>query len=230
MGGSRTDHKLFVEGDDDLHVIVSLIRELRPSLESVWKKGFDIDASNDSQALRRFRNALLSSTGAYGLVLDADADPKKDVAARWRSIRQVLEKAGIAAPEAPPREGWLGQVGPGSSRSGAGPRIGVWLMPNNEHNGALEAFLEPFVPGGDASWSYAGQVIDEASRVHAAPFPEKDSRKARLHTWLAWRKEPGRPYGRAIECGDLQPHRDPVAQQFVAWFAALFEPETPRTP
>lgn len=42
MGGSRSDHKLFVEGTDDRHVIVSLIRALRPELKSVWDKGFDI--------------------------------------------------------------------------------------------------------------------------------------------------------------------------------------------
>lgn len=224
MGGSRTDYKLFVEGSDDRHVIVSVIRALRPELKSVWDRGFDIDASNDSKALSRFHTALLGATGAYGLVLDADVDPRKNLAARWRSVQQILQKAGVTAPEVPPRDGWLGQVGPSTARSGLGPRIGVWLMPNNEDDGALEAFIEPLVPAADASWAYAGQVTGEARRAHAAPFPDKYVRKARLHTWLAWREEPGRPYGRAIDCGDLQPHANPVAQRFVAWFSALFGP------
>lgn len=54
-----------------------------------------------------------------------------------------------------------------------------------------------------------------------ARFPEKDSKKALVHAWLAWREEPGRPYGVAIKSRYLRDDSD-AAERFVAWFGRVF--------
>lgn len=94
-------------------------------------------------------------------------------------------------------------------------------MPDNQSNGALESFLTPFVPQNDL-WEYAGTVSTEAKNRHSARFASTHMAKARLHTWLAWCEQPGRPYGMAIECRDLDPSLNPSGEQFVSWLEHLF--------
>lgn len=47
-------------------------------------------------------------------------------------------------------------------------------------------------------------------------------RKAMIHTWLAWQREPGRPMGLAITKRFLDPEA-PSAMEFVAWVRRLFD-------
>jgi hypothetical protein len=95
-------------------------------------------------------------------------------------------------------------------------------MPANQREGALEAFRTPFFPANDPSMAFAEECARVARDVHGAPYKPKDAEKARLHTWLAWRTEPGRPYGRAIAASDLTPTANSVARAFADWFEALF--------
>jgi len=148
--------------------------------------------------------------GHYGLILDADATDGKRVADRWGS----LSKLDIGLPDAPPTAGWVNEP-----RNGL--RVGVWLMPDNENEGALERFLTGLVPEG-SSWNYAEQVVEVARRDHHAEFAERHTAKARLHTWLAWRREPGRPYGRAIAAGDFDVTRTDLPRRFVDWMIRLY--------
>lgn len=230
MGGARASNKLFVEGPDDCFVIINLVQQLRADLQGDakrWCGGFEIDTSNDDQALARFGDSLKSRHGNYGLVLDADSQPAKDLQARWRAVEGILRQAGVNCPSKPPPGGWLGSVPPSDARVVLGPRIGVWIMPDNLRNGALEAFLEPLIPEGDSSWQFAVTVAQQAKASHGAPYPDPQTSKARLHTWLAWRSEPGRPYGRAIATGDLKPAQCQNAARFVEWFTTLFELHLP---
>jgi hypothetical protein len=54
-------------------------------------------------------------------------------------------------------------------------------------------------------------------------FSEPDEIKAIIHTWLAWQKEPGKPFGTAITAKFLDPN---VAQAdvLVGWLKRLFFP------
>jgi hypothetical protein len=101
-----------------------------------------------------------------------------------------------------------------------GPRFGIWLMPENQNDGGIEAFLEPMVPK-DALWDFAGDATDH-SKSHGAKWKDCHRSKARLHALLAWGEEPGRPYGNAIKCGDLDARKNPVAEAFVTWFEGVF--------
>ena len=63
--------------------------------------------------------------------------------------------------------------------------------------------------------------IIHLSRLYGAEFAPQDQIKATLHTWLAWQKEPGLPYGTAIKAKYFG-NNSPVAMDFVSWFKILF--------
>jgi hypothetical protein len=112
-------------------------------------------------------------------------------------------------PSAPPAEGWVTHL--------RGARVGVWLMPDNVNAGALEAFLLGLVPPSPL-FDHAEKAVSEAI-THGARFAEVHREKARLHTYVAWSKEPGRPYGRAIAAGDFDVTRSDLPARFAAWWS-----------
>ncbi len=48
--------------------------------------------------------------------------------------------------------------------------------------------------------------------------------KAKIHTWLAWQKEPGKPLGQAITATYFDANA-PHAQELIDWIRRLFIPE-----
>lgn len=225
MEGPR---KLFVEGNNDVHVVVHLLKKLCPHLPTevkTWGGGLDIrDAGDDQRALKLFGEAIRGENGIHGLVIDADAQRGKHAPDRWTRIRDLLAKQGLTdVPGTAPTAGWIGQLPHTPNRSALGPRVGAWILPDNTNDGAMEALLRRFVPLTDPSWGHAESAATAARESHKAPFMASAQAKATLHTWLAWRSEPGRPYGRAIQSGDLVPDHDEVARRFADWFLRLFE-------
>ena len=82
------------------------------------------------------------------------------------------------------------------------PRIGIWLMPDNEAPGELEDFVAEMIPDDDPIWPQSKRYIDcipEGDRR----FTEKKTQRARIHAWLATREDP-RQMGAAIGAGDLR--------------------------
>ena len=100
-------------------------------------------------------------------------------------------------------------------------RVGVWLMPDNEQDGALEHFLETLVAESDPLIEHARSATTQAREL-GARFGGNAHRKAVLHAWLAWQENPGLPYGSAIRARCFR-HDSPVAGRFVAWFRRVFE-------
>jgi hypothetical protein len=219
---SRPQSQLFVEGLDDHNVIGHLLAKLRPDWPGIEERNKDFgsvklnESGNDDGAIKNFVMAA-KHQGIYGLVVDADDEDGKRVQDRWRRI--VAELSPVIAPnqmpETPPSGGWTISL--------PDKKLGVWLMPNNQDTGALEAFLIPLVPRDDHLWDYASTVIRTIQENYSPPpFPVRYTSKAKLHTWLAWRKKPGRPYGQAITCGDLDPTLTELSTAFAAWFEQVF--------
>jgi hypothetical protein len=207
---SSSPYRLLVEGPDDRHVVIHLLR----------RHGYDWD---DARKIRPYieecggLEKLLDATpvtlkGTYprlGIIVDANSDPDR----RWRQLQERTRRAGL---ELPPRPAAEGTLVPGRKNS----RVGVWLMPDNSTPGILETFLGRLIPEGDAIWTYAGEAATEARR-RGAPCPAKYETKSELHTWLAWQAEPGLPPGTAIKAQMLR-HDSPEALRFIAWFDRLF--------
>lgn len=206
--------RLFVEGQDDIHVIANLLQRHGLSID----KGMGEDAflragGNDDgvlEALQEFANKR--SLAPAGFVLDAD----NDVASRWASVCGRLAGHGYSLPDSLPPDGLI------ITSNTLLTKVGVWIMPDNSTSpGRLEDLLVSLVPQSSVDlWNHAKSSTEQARR-HGAGFIDNHLAKAQLHCWLAWQKNPGRPYGMAISNEYFSDDSD-AARRFVAWFRLLF--------
>ena len=97
---------------------------------------------------------------------------------------------------------------------------GVWLMPDNRNAGALEAFLRDLIDQPDPLLCLAERSAKKVKQL-GARYSDHDAQKAVLHTWLAWQKDPGRPYGVAIKARFFGVH-SAATDRFVTWFQRVF--------
>lgn len=202
---------LLVEGTDDEHVVKGLCGQHGlPHLDEIKPLG------SVEKLVEHFPVRLKESGLArLGVVVDADTD----VGARWRSLRDRLLRAGYPdVPQVPDPTGTI--ILPPADVLAALPRVGVWIMPDNRTSGILEDFLRFLVPQGSPLFEHVDSslsTIPEGER-RFGPLAEP---KARIHTWLAWQKEPGKPLGQAITARFLDP-TVPQADAFVSWLVRLF--------
>ena len=66
------------------------------------------------------------------------------------------------------------------------------------------------------------QQSTEQAKTLGASYTKNEKPKAVLHTWLAWQKNPGLPYGSAIRARYFDRDSE-VAERFVAWFRRVFQ-------
>ena len=193
---------LLVEGVDDKHVVQHLSSKLAPDLQ------FDCSEKGGSDQLLKAISVEMKVSGrrAIGILMDANDSPE----ARWQAIANRLNAKDVALPEAPVQ---------GGAVIPADPRIGVWLMPDNQSDGELEDFVVQLLPQGDPVWPLAGRFIDSIPQEHRK-FSQKKEKRARLHAWLATRQTPMQ-MGMAIGAESLDPHAQ-IATRFVDWLAKLF--------
>ena len=195
---------LLVEGQDDKHVIRHLQEKFLPMV------GFRIrDAGNREKVLDAIY-LQINEPGctAVGIVVDAD-DKLED---RWRAVSDRLKRAGVVGiPASPCRDGTI---------IGYTPRVGVWLMPDNQSSGEIENFVQTMIPKDDAVWPRAKAYIRD--------IPDKDKKFSRnkiscaeIYAWLATREVPGR-MGTAIGLGDLTADEKPCVD-FLKWIGDLFK-------
>ncbi|HEY4920592.1 MAG TPA: DUF3226 domain-containing protein [Xanthobacteraceae bacterium] len=195
---------LLVEGLDDFHVCCSLFQRHKvPELFAVEPK-MGVDKLLEALPVQ----LKASGIERVGVVLDADLN----LGARWASLRAILSSAGYAVPEFPARTGTIvDEIGK--------PRLGVWLMPNNQLPGALEDFAALLIPASDALAVRANSVIEEIPAGERR-FAQPHRAKAYIHTWLAWQEDPGTPMGLAI----TKKYLDATAEgavEFLKWINAL---------
>ncbi len=209
--------RLHVEGTDDQHSIIHLLQRngitFDPPPVDIHVEG------NDSRLIEAIPVAIKAAKNrSVGFVIDIDTTPTD----RWAAIRnKVRSIAGDfpsltnSLPTEPSQTGTIIEIPEITSH------VGFWLMPDNRmHGGKLENLLDTLVTPGDPLRSIA-EIAANQSRLYGAEFAPQDQIKATLHTWLAWQKEPGRPYGTAIKARYFG-NNSPVAIDFVSWFKLLF--------
>jgi hypothetical protein len=197
---------LLVEGSDDQHVIWNLLkfRNFPHCFEVQEKGGVDRLLSSFPVQLKG------SAVQALGIVIDADLD----AAGRWAGIKRDLGRVGYTScPTDLPADG-LVLVEEGF------PRFGVWIMPNNVTNGMLEDFVAWLVPPNDPLWAHSEQVL-HSMPTELLEFSSRHVAKAQIHTWLAWKADPGTPMGLAITKKYLD-GGDARAEPFLGWLHRLF--------
>jgi len=214
MPGSMERSSLHVEGPDDQHSIVHLL--IRHGIDydtKPWPAEYPElkQTGGVDGLLEGMETAVQLGTGkVVGFVLDADS-PLLD---RWQAVRDRVQRVGVDAPERPPTEGFVGQSPTYCST------VGVWLMPDNQHDGKLETFLRTLIDEHDGLIDHATAATHTAKEL-GAQFAEADRIKAVMRAWLAWQREPGQPYGTAIRAKYFR-HDSAAAAAFVAWFRRLY--------
>ncbi len=170
-----------------------------------------------------------------GIVVDADTD----LTARWNSLKHILTKAGyLNLPDTPLPEGTIiNQEGLAKIITQAGdqmitqsgatiiqeglPKVGIWIMPDNQLPGMLEDFVRFLVPENDPLWDKAKGCLDEIPE-DLRRFSGTHFAKAHIHTWLAWQEKPGTPLGSAINQRYLKAEAA-HAKLLIEWIKRLFE-------
>jgi len=212
MADSLEFPALYVEGESDRHTIVHLLARHGINLDKELGPVVIKPAAGDRGVLHSMRTAARASTNLpVGFVVDADVP----VSQRWQSVCQHLNELDLRLPDNVPETGFVDR----SSVSKA--LVGVWIMPDNvTDEGKLEHLIETLVPAGDVLIDHARDSTDEAA-ARGAQFAGQDRVKAELHCWLAWQKEPGRPFGTALKAHFFR-HDSAVALRFVGWFKHLY--------
>lgn len=204
--------QLLVEGNNDRHVIWALCQQHQlPETFSVevpmaqQGQGIEILLADLPFKLRE------QNLRTLGIVVDAD----QDVSSRWDAVRNRLRYSGYQdIPTSPPAEGWV--YAPPEL-----PRVGVWVMPDNQLPGMLEDFVAHLIPSDDALRPKAEAILQEIERDCLNCYTSVHRPKALIHTWLAWQETPGMPMGQAITAQVLS-YDSAIALVFVAWLKRKF--------
>ena len=226
MANRNTSNRvLLVEGDSDKHVVRRLcdhyssfkivddaddLLEFR-SPESEYSEWQTIDILNKFDAKRLIASITLEIKApgrqAVGILVDAN----DDLRSRWDAVGYRLRMANIQFPQSPEPAGTIIE---------GKPRVGIWLMPDNESSGELEDFVVQMILDGDPVWPLSQQYIDGIPKDDRK-FTEKKMLRAKLYAWLAARRDP-KQMGSAILSRDLKVD-GPLCQDFVDWLIKLFK-------
>ena len=208
---------LLVEGQDDRHVAWQ-IYDAYHRHEEIPEFGV-IDKANLNELLKSVPGEIRApGRVAIGIVVDADEDPER----RWNEVVGCLQRAVKDFPckLSSADVGRLCVRRPGGTILPSSPRVGVWMMPDNESTGELEDFVALMIPEDDEIWPLATRYIEDIPHSERK-FRSNKMLKAKLFAWLASRKEPGR-MGAAIGAGDLLVDGAQTGN-FVGWLRGLFQ-------
>ena len=201
---------LLVEGRDDERVVDRICREHGVPSPKVEYLGGDTGLLKELDTELKVLGKE-DTEDVLGVVIDADISARS----RWQSIRDRLDAAGyLGVPRRPDPDGTIVSPATGELL----PKVGIWIMPNNQDSGKLEDFLAFLVPPSDPHWPYAESCVDSLEQPR---FRSVDRSKAVIHTWLAWQPRPGLPFGTAIQNRFLDPGA-PQVLQLAHWLRELF--------
>jgi len=212
---------LIVEGSDAI-VLSKLckIRRLPPPIgyasEEKFRTEFVKNAGGFGNAMIDFGEALRNYANTnIGLVVDAnDQGPES----RWAKIKSILAthfSEDTLHSVSPNPRGIIVQE-PGF------PKVGIWIMPDNQGPGYLEHFVANMIPEGDKVLSFAEKTITQLEKEDFCKFKAAKRQKALVHTWLAWQEEPGKPFGIALESKYLNADA-PAVEPFLDWMKHTFQ-------
>jgi hypothetical protein len=205
---------LIVEGADDKHSVIGLMKSHTnwPEKRTGWPVWIEVGNSVDQILEPGYLTTEIKASNAriIGVMLDADTQAR----GRYQRIQQLCA---TLFPDLP------AHISPGGliTDNGDDKRFGLWLMPDNTGEGALETFLRYLVPSQkEALWKRAcGCVVDAISA--GAECRGSHVPKASLYTWLAWQDPPGQSPGLALTRKILDPDSE-YAEPFVDWFKRLY--------
>lgn len=208
--------QLLVEGKNDRHVIWALCEKHQlPETFSVEVPSEEDFGQGIEAVLAEIPIRLKQENfRTLGIVIDAD----QDLAARWQSVSSRLNAKGYQnIPKAPPLDGWVYTEREATNL----PKVGVWLMPDNQLPGMLENFVARLISEDDGLLTKAELFLHDVEQAGLNRYTLIHNPKALIHTWLACQQTPGMPMGQAITSQILS-YNSPLALVFVEWLRRLF--------
>jgi len=98
--------------------------------------------------------------------------------------------------------------------------IGVWIMPSNQEDGALESWISACINNTELPlFNHATTVVNQLSTSFNRTFTGNKKAKAEIATWLAWQKSPSIGLYAAVPLLDIQTIRH---QQLITWLRYIF--------
>lgn len=203
---------LLVEGNNDSHVIMALCghHKLPKNFKIIPCKGAD-------DVLRNMKIRLTTPElhPKIGIVLDADENVQGRLDSFLRNIAQCgkydCTNTKLSS------EGFI--LKPTDEIF---PTVGLWIMPNNSTGGMLEDFVVSLVhKDGETLMSKADEILDQLEEEGIQKYKSVHRTKAKIHTFLAWQDEPGKPMGQAITARLLNADAE-NAKPFIQWLKNLF--------
>lgn len=196
---------LLVEGKDDEHVIKALCQkhEIPETFEIISCEG--IENLFESLPVR----LKTSGIEAIGVIMDAD----EDINRLWNRMKSLFSNLGFTIPNRFPDTGLI--------LHNNGQKVGVWIMPDNKANGMLEDFISFLIPEHDQLLSIVDSTLNDIEAKQLNKYATIHKSKARIHSWLAWQKDPGTPLGLSITKNFLTTDKD-ICRTFVEWLIKLF--------
>ena len=183
---------LLVEGGSDSSFFASLTKKIGINNLSIKppvgfnqpSNGIDNVIGSLPLVLRQTRDGSISKVG---IVVDADytvngSGPEN----RYNQVTKELKKYSYKIPEYSPKiDGFIF-----SGEEGM-PNIGLWIMPNNEHEGMLENLILSSITNADQK----KLLCHAKNSVQAIPVilfnTAIHSQKVLTNTLLSWQKDPG---------------------------------------
>ena len=95
-------------------------------------------------------------------------------------------------------------------------------MPNNNLEGMLEDFVLQLVSSENVLMQKAESTLSELEAEEIQQYKRVHRSKAKVHTFLAWQDEPGKPIGQAITARILNPDAE-EAKAFIGWLNKLYD-------
>lgn len=200
--------ELWVEGKNDAIVFSEIF--IRYQLD---KSMFTVSVKGSLEEIYNSINSDLIKLdySVVGVVMDADSNS----ISRWNTVKTKLENIGYILPE------MLNQNGTIINGNEELPRLGIWLMPNNDENGMLEDFVQYLIPKNDQLIPHVDQSLNQIEEANLNKYKLVHKSKARIHTWLAWQEKPGTPMGSAINQTYLDTNQE-LCNRFIDWINQLF--------
>lgn len=218
--------KLIVEGHNDILVISHLLLSKNIKIRGYEEKQrYEKELVSIGNSKRGALNALkvalkTEEIERIGLIIDADSNTTNPALDTWRSVRGCLQQNGYQnLPNEPNPNGTIVQE-EGKSQ------VGVWIMPDNTHEGYLEHFFERLIETEDELLLEATQVTERLVAERRNRFSPIHLQKAKIRTWLVWQNDPESPMGLALR--DYPPLgfmnlETPFLEQFFNWLRQSFD-------
>lgn len=228
-GSAERDQLLLVEGESDRPFFERVCDELKLSAQvQVAPPRVRGGSHNNKEGVFRLLPTLImqlndGSLKRLSVVVDADFDPGGGLGYQRTLDRfaAVLNAKGYTLATTPPQ-----LRGMTFKHSDGLPDLGLWIMPGNRRDGALEDFITMCVSQPEQPlFQHAERVVSELpQRVVTVPpqpkFSAAQRTKAEVASWLAWQRLPGRDLAFTLE-EDLLDRNSPSFIGFTEWLRRI---------